>query len=256
MDPGSACGMPYAPELGFSAYTFQPLSCPHSASRQENCPDHPYRTSICSAICCGAPEASRVTAASVAACSAAACRAARRTAARSAAALAAAPGCRTSCRRAPRRGAGHRCRVHDRGPVYRPDENGLPGEIVPRCLPGGPGRLGAGKGMKGEHVGGLARRRGRRCRPRDGGGGRGCREAEHPGGGKHGDLARKTGRTQPWQLACQRVPSIGRGCMLRPRACLHPLPAGAPFLAMSHSGKTPRLGCGLGTGQGTWSPLW
>src|ERR1700722_8274725 len=38
------------------------------------------------------------------------------------------------------------------------------------------------------------------------------------------------------------------------RACLHPWPAGAPFRAVSHPEMCPASGCGLGTGQGTWSP--
>src|SRR5215470_11048038 len=33
-EPGSACGMPYAPELGFSASYIQPLSLFHRSRRQ------------------------------------------------------------------------------------------------------------------------------------------------------------------------------------------------------------------------------
>src|SRR5271165_4878911 len=57
LEPGSACGMPYAPS-GFAAVTLQPLSWAHSGSRQENwLDDQPNEPSIASAICCGEPEA-------------------------------------------------------------------------------------------------------------------------------------------------------------------------------------------------------
>src|SRR5208282_3407194 len=52
--PGRACGMPYAPEYGFSAYLFQPLSAFHSQFRYGNCRcDQPKEGSICRAICRG-----------------------------------------------------------------------------------------------------------------------------------------------------------------------------------------------------------
>ena len=58
-EPDSACGMPYAPELGFSAVTAQPLSRSQSGSRHENWPlDQSNRPSICSATCCGEPDGS------------------------------------------------------------------------------------------------------------------------------------------------------------------------------------------------------
>src|SRR5215475_11110125 len=57
-EPGSACGIPYAPELGFDAYTFQPLSSCHRSLRHENwLVDQPNDASMASAICCGEPEA-------------------------------------------------------------------------------------------------------------------------------------------------------------------------------------------------------
>src|SRR5260370_34670489 len=57
-EPGSACGMPYAPEPALYAVTLQPLSCAHSGSRQENwLDDQPNEASIAWAICCGEPEA-------------------------------------------------------------------------------------------------------------------------------------------------------------------------------------------------------
>src|SRR5580693_5207053 len=57
LEPGRACGMPYAPS-GFAAVTLQPLSCAHSGSRQENwLDDQPNEASIAWAICCGEPEA-------------------------------------------------------------------------------------------------------------------------------------------------------------------------------------------------------
>ena len=63
--PGSACGMPYAPELALLADTLQPLSRCHSESRQENWPDIPSWASSPWAICCADPEE---VAATVAAC--------------------------------------------------------------------------------------------------------------------------------------------------------------------------------------------
>src|SRR6516165_4028036 len=52
--PGRACGMPYAPEYGFWAYLFQPLSAFHSQFRYGNCRcDQPNEPSICRAICRG-----------------------------------------------------------------------------------------------------------------------------------------------------------------------------------------------------------
>ena len=48
--------MPYAPELGFSAVTSQPLSRSQSGSRHENCPAHPYWDSSCCAIPWGDPD--------------------------------------------------------------------------------------------------------------------------------------------------------------------------------------------------------
>src|SRR5580704_9920851 len=57
LEPGRACGMPYAPS-GFAAVTLQPLSWAHSGSRLENwLDDQPNEPSIASAICCGEPEA-------------------------------------------------------------------------------------------------------------------------------------------------------------------------------------------------------
>src|SRR5580693_7472978 len=57
-EPGSACGMPSAPDPGWAAVTLQPLSCSHSGSRQENwLDDQPNEPSIAWAICCGEPEA-------------------------------------------------------------------------------------------------------------------------------------------------------------------------------------------------------
>src|SRR6478672_4178344 len=63
--------MPYAPELGFSALTFQPLSRNHRDCRQENwlC-DQPYWLNICWAACCGEPDG-LTTAVSLAFCAAA-----------------------------------------------------------------------------------------------------------------------------------------------------------------------------------------
>src|SRR5215831_6788093 len=52
--PGRAWGMPYAPEYGFSANLFQPLSRFHSQFRYGNCRcDQPKEGSICRAICRG-----------------------------------------------------------------------------------------------------------------------------------------------------------------------------------------------------------
>src|SRR5262245_58916985 len=48
--------MPYAPELGLLAWTFQPLSRLHSESRQENWPPCPAASSICRAISWGDPD--------------------------------------------------------------------------------------------------------------------------------------------------------------------------------------------------------
>src|SRR6185437_2041096 len=62
-DPGSACGMPKAPDPGLAAVTLQLLSCSHSGSRQENwLDDQPNEPSIAWAICCGEPDAAVVTA--------------------------------------------------------------------------------------------------------------------------------------------------------------------------------------------------
>jgi hypothetical protein len=56
-EPGKAWGMPYAPELGLLAYTFQPLSRFHSESRHENwLDDQPYDPSMPMAICCAEPD--------------------------------------------------------------------------------------------------------------------------------------------------------------------------------------------------------
>src|SRR5580693_8338512 len=76
LEPGRACGMPYAPS-GFAAVTLQPLSCAHSGSRQENwLDDQPNEPSIASAICCGEPEgAVTVTVLAVACACCAGCRA-------------------------------------------------------------------------------------------------------------------------------------------------------------------------------------
>src|SRR6185312_530494 len=65
-EPGSACGMPKAPDPGLAAVTLQPLSCSHSGSRQENwLDDQPNEPSIASAICRGEPEAAGTLAAAV-----------------------------------------------------------------------------------------------------------------------------------------------------------------------------------------------
>src|SRR5215469_13112585 len=54
LEPGRACGMPYAPEYGFSAYLFEPLSRFHSQFRYGNCAcDQPKEASIRRAICRG-----------------------------------------------------------------------------------------------------------------------------------------------------------------------------------------------------------
>ena len=54
MEPGTACGMPYAPELGFWADTFQLLSFSHSEFRYLNwCRDQSKDGSNFLAICCG-----------------------------------------------------------------------------------------------------------------------------------------------------------------------------------------------------------
>src|SRR5262249_34284624 len=56
-EPGSACGMPYAPLLGLLACTFQPLSTFHRLTKQPNwLDDHPYDPSMAAATCCGFPE--------------------------------------------------------------------------------------------------------------------------------------------------------------------------------------------------------
>src|SRR3984957_3238871 len=72
--------MPYAPELGFSAVTPQPLSRSQSGSRHENwLPDQPNCPSIRCATCCGEPDGSAaccVAADCAAACVATACLAA------------------------------------------------------------------------------------------------------------------------------------------------------------------------------------
>jgi hypothetical protein len=52
-DPGSACGMPYAPVLGLLAVTLQPLSAVHNGCRQENwLEDHPNEGSMVTAMFC------------------------------------------------------------------------------------------------------------------------------------------------------------------------------------------------------------
>jgi hypothetical protein len=57
-EPGSACGIPKAPDPGLAAVTLHRLSCSHSGSRQENWPDdQPNEPSIACAIRRGEPDA-------------------------------------------------------------------------------------------------------------------------------------------------------------------------------------------------------
>jgi hypothetical protein len=57
-EPGSACGMPKAPDPGLAAVTLHRLSCSHSGSRQENwLDDQPNEPSVACAICRGEPDA-------------------------------------------------------------------------------------------------------------------------------------------------------------------------------------------------------
>src|SRR6201990_2515142 len=63
-EPGSACGIPKAPDPGLAAVTLHRLSCSHSGSRQENwLDDQPNEPSIACAICRGAPDATGTAAA-------------------------------------------------------------------------------------------------------------------------------------------------------------------------------------------------
>src|SRR6185437_13060949 len=65
-EPGSACGIPKAPDPGLAAVTLQRLSCSHSGSRQENwLDDQPNEPSIACAICRGEPDAAVTAAAAV-----------------------------------------------------------------------------------------------------------------------------------------------------------------------------------------------
>src|SRR5436305_12534516 len=76
-EPGSACGMPKAPDPGLAAVTLHRLSCSHSGSRQENwLDDQPNEPSIACAIRRGEPDAAgtALLAASSAARFLAACR--------------------------------------------------------------------------------------------------------------------------------------------------------------------------------------
>src|SRR5690242_18903071 len=67
-EPGSACGIPKAPDPGLAAVTLHRLSCSHSGSRQENWPDdQPNEPSIARAICRGEPDAAGTAAAAAAA---------------------------------------------------------------------------------------------------------------------------------------------------------------------------------------------
>src|SRR2546423_938531 len=74
--PGSACGMPKAPEEALYARGFQPLSRCHNESRQPNWPDHPRAARSARAAERGSRELLRETAAA-ARCLAVAATAAR-----------------------------------------------------------------------------------------------------------------------------------------------------------------------------------
>src|ERR1700760_2305727 len=72
-EPGSACGIPKAPDPGLAAVTLHRLSCSHSGARQENwLDDQPNEPSIAPAICGGEPEAAVAAWVWVSACWAAA----------------------------------------------------------------------------------------------------------------------------------------------------------------------------------------
>ncbi len=123
-------------------------------------------------------------------CAAARCAAARAAAARAAAArcaAAAAGGCLDSGR------------VRGRGPDRRLNRHRLGGDILDRLVRrprGGPG--GRADARKACRRPGPAPRAARRE-----GGPAGRRGAQRAADGEYGDLARKTGRTQPWQFRCQ-----------------------------------------------------
>src|SRR5215469_16691888 len=93
LDPGSACGMPYAPDVGLVADGFQPLSRFQRLCRHPNwLDDQPNELSIAIAICWGDPEGVAGLGAAVAggwAACWAACWAARAAARRAAARFAA-----------------------------------------------------------------------------------------------------------------------------------------------------------------------
>src|SRR5581483_1495605 len=101
--PGSACGMPNAPEPALYALTSQPLSRCHSGSRQDIWPlDQPNWLSIAAAICWGVPEFSAAVSccfccAALAAAALAAALAAATLAAAACCAFAAAAFCAAAC---------------------------------------------------------------------------------------------------------------------------------------------------------------
>src|SRR6201995_490025 len=65
-EPGSACGIPKAPDPGLAAVTLHRLSCSHSGARQENwLDDQPNEPSIACATCRGEPDAAGTAAAAV-----------------------------------------------------------------------------------------------------------------------------------------------------------------------------------------------